>query len=171
MTSTDQKTEIIVGVKVVREFYADTSSVADNQISLQDLVWSIEMSQGQFSLILVCCNSVALRGKIAEYLRQECPAKIRYICLKPSTKKLYSTIQEQLGKEQPAVLMVYGLESVNAIDQLLLAANQIREEFRKNFYFPLILWVNDDIVRQLIRLAPDLESWTTHTYFHDEINT
>ena len=171
MTLTDQEVEIIPGVKVVRELYAITSSVTDNQISLQDLAWSIEMSQGQFSLNLACCNSVVLREQMMKYLRQECPVEFRYICLEPSVKKLYSTIREQLGNEQPAALMVSGLESVEAIDQLLLAANQVREEFRKNFHFPVIFWVNNEIVQQLIRLVPDLESWTTCTHFCDEIDT
>ncbi len=37
--------------------------------------------------------------------------------------------------------MVFGLESVGNLDELWSATNQVREEFRKNFPFPLVLWV------------------------------
>ncbi len=37
--------------------------------------------------------------------------------------------------------MVFGLESVGDLDVLWSATNQVREEFRKNFPFPLVLWV------------------------------
>ncbi len=76
-----------------------------------------------------------------------------------------STIQKQLKDEQPSAAMVFGLESVKDIDRLLISANQVREEFRKNFHFPLVLWVTDEILQKLIRLAPDLESWTTSIHF------
>ncbi len=57
--------------------------------------------------------------------------------------------------------MILGLESVKDIDNLLISANQVREEFRQHFPFPLVLWVNDEVLCKLIRLAPDLESWGT----------
>jgi WD40 repeat protein len=59
--------------------------------------------------------------------------------------------------------MVLGLESVDNLDYLLTSMNQVREEFRKNCPFPLVIWVNDGIVRKLIRLVPDIESWAKRT--------
>jgi hypothetical protein len=55
--------------------------------------------------------------------------------------------------------MILGLESVRELDNLLISANQVREEFRKNFPFPVVLWVNDEVLSKLVRLTPDLESW------------
>ncbi len=55
--------------------------------------------------------------------------------------------------------MVFGLEFVVAIDQVLSATNLVRDEFRKQFPFPLIVWINDDILQKLVRLAPDFHSW------------
>ena len=43
--------------------------------------------------------------------------------------------------------------------------NQVREEFRKNFHFPLVLWITDEISSKLIRSAPDFESWGTSIHF------
>ncbi|OYE04328.1 hypothetical protein CDG79_14000 [Nostoc sp. 'Peltigera membranacea cyanobiont' 232] len=65
--------------------------------------------------------------------------------------------------------MVVGLESVQNLSVMLTSANQVREEFRKNFAFPLVLWIDDEIYKQLIQLAPDLESWATTRNF--EIST
>ncbi|MBD2037916.1 ATP-binding protein [Leptolyngbya sp. FACHB-321] len=65
--------------------------------------------------------------------------------------------------QPPNALMVYGLESVTAIDQVLLATNLVREELRKKFPFPLVLWINDRILAKLDRLAPDLKSWAGNT--------
>jgi hypothetical protein len=39
----------------------------------------------------------------------------------------------------------------------------MRDEFRKQFQFPLVLWVNDEILRKLLLLAPDLKDWAATT--------
>lgn len=146
---------------------------AYNESSLQALVRAIErssrcaiaLSQGEFSLILARCNYSALRERMVQRLRQLCPVKIRELVLPESVKTLYTTIQAELGDEQPLALMVFGLESVNDLNTVLTSTNQVREEFRKNFPFPLVLWSNDEVLRHLIRLAPDFESWATTTDF------
>ncbi|MEH2356942.1 tetratricopeptide repeat protein [Nostoc sp.] len=133
----------------------------DNERSLQTLVRTITLSQGQFSLILLRCNYAALRQGMVQRLHQLSPVPIREITLPASVKTLYTNIREQLGDEQPPALMIFGLESVKDIDTVLTSANQVREEFRKNFPFPILLWVNDQVLQKLIRLATDLESWAT----------
>jgi len=65
--------------------------------------------------------------------------------------------------QPPNALMIYGLESVTAIDQVLLATNLVREELSKKFPFPLVLWVTDRVLTKLDRLAPDLKSWAGNT--------
>ncbi|MFW9265094.1 hypothetical protein, partial [Nostoc sp. CALU 546] len=133
----------------------------DNERSLQTLVRAITLSQGEFSLILLRCNYVALRQRMVQRLHQLSPVHIHEITLPASVKTLYTNIREQLGDEQPPALMIFGLESVKDIDTVLTSANQVREEFRKNFPFPILLWVNDSVLQKLIRLATDLESWAT----------
>ena len=137
----------------------------NNDRLLEEIVWTLENSGGQFSLILVKCNYASLRSRMAEELRERYSGQIREIFLEPSDSKIYSIIREELGEEKPEVLMVFGLESVRDIDRLLVAMNSVREEFRKHCRFPLVLWVNDAIARKLIRLAPDFESWMTRTEF------
>ncbi|TVP61062.1 MAG: hypothetical protein EA343_15420, partial [Nodularia sp. (in: Bacteria)] len=133
----------------------------DNQQSLQTLVRAITLSEGEFSLILLRCNYAVLRQDMVERLRQLSPVQIREITLPTSVKTLYTAIKEQLGDEQPPALMVFGLESVKDIDTVLSAANRVREQFRQQFPFPILLWVNDQTLQKLIRLATDLENWAS----------
>ncbi|MEH2256290.1 nSTAND1 domain-containing NTPase [Nostoc sp.] len=133
----------------------------DNESSLKTLVRAITFSQGQFSLIILRCNYTALGQRMAERLHQISPVEICEITLPASVKTLYTNIREQLGDEQPPALMIFGLESVKDIDTVLTSANQVREEFRKNFPFPILLWVNDSVLQKFIRLATDLENWAT----------
>ena len=139
----------------------------DNERSLQTLVRTITLSQGEFSLILLRCNYAVLRQRMVERLRQLSPVHIHEIILPASVKTLYTNIREQLLDEQPPALMVFGLESVKDIDTVLTSANQVREEFRKNFPFPILLWVNDQVLQKFIRLATDLENWATIIEFEN----
>lgn len=142
-----------------------SENAIDKEQSLPDLAWAIAMSEGQFSLILAHCNYAVSHEHIVQRLRKNCPVEIREIVLDKSLAKLYSTIREQLKDEQPGAVMIFGLESLNNIDQVLTAMNQVREEFRKSFPFPLVFWINDEILKKLIRLAPDFENWATIIQF------
>lgn len=141
-----------------------------NERSLNTLARAITLSIGQFSIILARCNYANLRAEIVQQLKQRCSIDLRELYLTSSVKTLYTTIQAELGDQYPDALMVFGLEWVTAIDQVLTSTNQIREEFRKNLQFPLVLWVNDDILQKLIQLAPDFKSWAA-TSIKFEITT
>ncbi|EGJ30725.1 WD-40 repeat-containing protein [Moorena producens 3L] len=134
---------------------------------MQELAWAMETSQGEFSLILARRNYEALQDYIVRKLRQVCAIEFQEIYLNQSVKvkSLYTTILEELGDEQPAAVMVFGLESLSNLEQVLITTNQVREEFRKHCPFPLVLWVNDEVLETLIRFVPDLESWATTTNF------
>ena len=138
--------------------------VVDNDDSLRTLIRAITRSQGYFSLILARCNDATVREGVMQQLRHRCPVKIRELALKRSDKTLYTTVSDALGVEQPNALMVSSLESVASLDQVLVATNQVREEFR-NFSCPFILWITDEILHKLIRLVPDFESWATSVEF------
>ncbi|MCG8365200.1 MAG: ATP-binding protein, partial [Pseudanabaenales cyanobacterium] len=140
-----------------------------NQNSMNTLVRAIRLSAGQFSLILIQCNYARVRDRIAHQLRECCPLTIRELVLPADTDTLFTAIKAVLGEEQPAAVIVFGLESVKDLNTVLNSTNQVREEFPKHFPRPLVLWINDSILRQLIRVAPDLESWATTIPF--EIST
>ncbi|WP_442949672.1 nSTAND1 domain-containing NTPase [Nostoc sp.] len=133
--------------------------------SVTQLAWAIESSVGQFKLILARCNYARERDRLISKLQEICQVEIRVLAVQQSHRTLYTAIQSEFGEEKPACVMVVGLESVQNLSVMLTSANQVREEFRKNFPFPLVLWINDEIYKQLIQFAPDLESWATTRNF------
>jgi WD40 repeat protein len=85
--------------------------------------------------------------------------RIYKVTLKSNAISLYSTIHSEIGNSQPSALMILGLESVDELDDLLRTINHIRDEFRKRHPFPMVFWVNDELLRKLRRFAPDFTSW------------
>ncbi|BAY77047.1 WD-40 repeat-containing protein [Nostoc linckia NIES-25] len=133
----------------------------DNERSLLTLARTVKLTQRRFSLILVRCNYTSLRDQILQRLRQQCSVEFAELVLPSSTTKLYSSILNQVENQPPAALMILGLESVQALDDLLVAANKARDKFKSDFAFPIILWVTDRILHKLGRLAPDFNSWAS----------
>ena len=144
------------------------SAPSGNEESLQTLIRAIQLSAGQFSLILARCNFRALRERMIQQLRERCPVQIQTMMLPEGAVQLFTAINANFGNAPPPALMVFGLETVNELNPVLTSANQVREEFRNRFAFPLVLWVNDNILQKLIRLAPDLKSWSTTIEFRME---
>lgn len=144
-----------------------------NQRSLQRLIRAIALSGGQFSLILVRCNYRHLYQQVISDVRNLTKdVNIREVELSPQTTvNLHKTIISELYLDIPAVasdtppsaVMVFGLESVVAIEDLLTGLNQARDIYADTFAFPLVLWLQDDVATMLSRLAPDFKSWAATT--------
>ncbi|MEG3975373.1 WD40 repeat domain-containing protein [Microcoleus sp. herbarium8] len=150
---------------MINSHCSQDTAAQQNKSSLQTLSRTLSMSQGQFSLILVRCNYSAMKEETLRLLREESGIEIREIVLPTSVKTLYTTIETELDGSRPPALMVFGLESVSAIDRVLTSTNYVREEFRNNFPFPIVLWVTDKILKKMIRLVTDIETWTTTVEF------
>ena len=99
-----------------------------------------------------------------DQLRQQCPVPFAEITLEPTSQTLFTTLRAHIGDSPPQAVMVYGLDGVQDLDQVLTATNQIREEFRQ-FPFPLVLWLTDAGLKQLIRTAPDFYTWANSITF------
>ncbi|NER46325.1 MAG: tetratricopeptide repeat protein, partial [Symploca sp. SIO1A3] len=136
-----------------------------NDNVLEKLAWAIEAYQRKFALFFAHCNYEHLQGELRQRLQAKFSLPIQEIRLQSSIQNLYTTLLEALGQEKPAAVMVSGLESVEAIEELLTSTNNVREEFRKNLPCPLILWVNDQVLSLLIRLVPDFKSWGITFHF------
>ncbi|MEH1819351.1 MAG: hypothetical protein V7L31_09780 [Nostoc sp.] len=136
---------------------------AANERALRSLGRAITLSSGQFSLVLVCCNYRALQERMLQRLEELSSGvhQILKVVLPHNARSLYTSIHLQLLTEDrpPSALMILGLESVDGIDDLLRSINHIRDEFRKRHPFPMILWVNEEILQKVVRLAPDFASW------------
>ncbi|MCJ8280211.1 MAG: hypothetical protein MJK14_09955 [Rivularia sp. ALOHA_DT_140] len=143
--------------------------VAGNAGALRSLKRAISLSHGEFSLVLVCCNYQFLQEQILQQLQVDLNEGIllKKVFLPPQVRSLYSTIHSKIseaylqpnGEKSKIALVVLGLESVDEIDDLLSSINQVRDEFRKKHPFPMVLWVNEELLRKLRRLAPDFASW------------
>ncbi|MDY6940175.1 MAG: WD40 repeat domain-containing protein [Cyanobacteriota bacterium] len=147
------------------ERHQEEEVAAKNEEAIAELAFGIENSQGQFKLIFARCNYSQLRARAMARLQQISSVSVGELKLFPSTQTLFDRIQVEIADRQPEALAVWGLEEVHHLDRLLRATNQVREEFRKHFAFPLIIWVNDDILQKMIRVAPDFESWATIVEF------
>ncbi|WP_392531595.1 hypothetical protein [Nostoc sp. C117] len=147
------------------------NSTVNSTAATKRLARAIMVSAGEFSLILVCCNSVERQQQVLNLLTEFSPADIHEILLTPATDTLYTAITTAIGSTQPEALMVRGLESVVAINQLIISTNIMRDEFRKQFKFPLVLWVNDEILSKLVWLAPDFKDWAASTIRFDVVES
>jgi WD40 repeat protein len=139
----------------------ETDLIVANERPLRNLERAIALSQGQFSLVLACCNYGNLRQVILEQLSRMGweDDKILTVNLSKDALTLYTAVNLQELEYIPSALMVFGLETVDNIDDLLSSINQVRDEFRKSHAFPMVLWVNDQILQKMLRLAPDFASW------------
>jgi hypothetical protein len=127
-----------------------------NERSFSTLTRALTLAQGYFSFVLVNCNCLTLRQQIVDRVQANSTIKPRQLILPKSATTLYATITTELHGEQPPALMILGIESVVAIDRLLVSTNLLCSEFSKQFSFPLVFWVTDEILRKMIRTAPDL---------------
>ncbi|MBD0394623.1 MAG: hypothetical protein ICV52_12400 [Microcoleus sp. C1-bin4] len=144
---------------------AKYDSAKYNERSFSTLIRALRLSQGYFSFILVNCNSLTLRQQIVDRLQATCAVKPRQLFLPESATTLYRTIAAEVDGEKPPALMILGLESVQAIDRLLVSTNLLCSEFSKKFSFPVIFWVTDELLRKIIRTAPDLYNRMTTIRF------
>jgi hypothetical protein len=144
---------------------AKYDSAKYNERSFSTLIRALRLSQGYFSFILVNCNSLALRQQIVDRMQATCAVKPRQLFLPESATTLYRTIAAEVEGEQPPALMILGLESVQAIDRLLVSTNLLCSEFSKKFSFPVVFWVTDELLRKIIRTAPDLYNRMTTIRF------
>ncbi len=135
----------------------------ENDRSLKTLARAIELSSGEFSLIIVCCNSREKQGEIQQKLKDLYSIKPEELILEKTAKTLLSTIVTNLENKQPEALLVSGLESVENLEELLTASNIVRNQFREKLHFPLILWVTEEVQQKLMKLAPDFYSWAAVT--------
>lgn len=130
-----------------------------NDRSLSTLSRAITLSEGHFALILVRCNYEVCKEQMRRRLQALTGVTLSELVLPKAINSLYSPIVSILACQQTSALIVFGLESVTAIDQVLISTNQVREEFRKNLTRPLVLWITDEVLQKLARFAPDFKSW------------
>jgi len=146
-------------VERMREQDRPEEVAASNERSLSTLARAITLSQGHFALILARCNYQVCKEQMWQRLQELTRVPLSELVLQESITTLYTIIPAAGRGEQTSALSVFGLESVKAIDQVLISTNQVRDEFRKSLTLPLVLWVTDEVLQKLTRFAPDFKSW------------
>ncbi|OYQ66391.1 hypothetical protein B9G53_04340 [Pseudanabaena sp. SR411] len=131
----------------------------DRQATLKRLLRAIALSEGDFALLLARCNSIEVRDCLVADLKAQLGSGLydRHITDADGVVNLVDILDE-VG-EGTQVISVTGLEASPHLHDILALANNAREEFRKRFKFPLVLWVTDDVEAELRRRSPDLASW------------
>ena len=149
-----------------------TDIAISNQHSLHRLIRAIALSNDQFSLILVRCNYRELCKQVLDNIHSQTKdVNLREVFLSPSTTALHNTIVSELFLNIPAVktdslptaVMVFGLESVTNLEDLLSGINQARDIYAATFPFPIVLWLKDEVGTKMSRFAPDFKSWAATT--------
>lgn len=146
-------------VERMREQDRPEEVAASNERSLSTLARAITLSEGHFALILARCNYQVCKEQMWQRLQELTGVPLSELVLQESITTLYTIIPAARRGEQTSALSVFGLESVTAIDQVLISTNQVRDEFRKSLTLPLVLWVTDEVLQKLTRFAPDFKSW------------
>ncbi|NJL11473.1 MAG: hypothetical protein HC908_18720 [Calothrix sp. SM1_7_51] len=156
----------------MKQWQLQSTMAADNQHSLTRLIRAIAFGQGQFALILVRCNYLQLRLSMLENLRTVTKdIYLREIFLEASIESLHNKIISDLHLDNPVVasdkkpdaVMIFGLESVTLLEELIVNINQARDIYAANFSFPLVLWLTEEVAASLSRNAPDFKSWAATT--------
>ncbi len=137
---------------------------ADRLATLKRLLRAIALSEGDFALLLARCNSIEVRDHLVADLKAQLGSRLydRHVTDADGVVNLVDILDE-VG-EGTQVISVTGLEASPHLHDILALANNAREEFRKRFKFPLVLWVTDEVESELRRRSPDLASWAAPSF-------
>jgi hypothetical protein len=145
-----------------------TDVAAKNQKTLQQLAQAMALSRGQFKLILVRCNYGDVCQRWSEELTQTCQDQHQFSLtaahLPPHAQNLVQAIQA-IEPFPPDGLQLLGLNQLADVRQFLANSNQIRDRLRRNCPFPIAIWLDDNSLKQMLKVANDLHSWTTSKHF------
>lgn len=127
--------------------------------ALKRLARALSLSAHRFTLILVRNNNPEAIESVFQELDANYSVNPNILLLPEDSRSLFTAIQSI--KLPNKGLMVIGLEAITELDEFLITTNQMRNEFRHRFPFPVVLWVNDMVIGKLVKLAPDFYSWAS----------
>ena len=142
-----------------------------NEKVLRQVARAVHLSQGQFSLMRLRCDYRRLRLEWSERLRQFCQTEyglsVPILELEATDDRLYAQLKAFVDgvPEVPHGVQVVGFEALRDRETLFSTANQIRETLRESFPLPLLFWLDEASVVQLMASANDLHSWSTGKRF------
>jgi tetratricopeptide (TPR) repeat protein len=150
-----------------------------NEDYYDELVASIEASQGIFSLLIAVCDDQGLRERLIQRYEQELKAdgwqgyRLRLAQREPSLRAALSAWQQHHAGQgnQLVFFSVVGVEDLlwltppspatdasSELDKFLGYLQWTREAVGK-FPYPIVLWVTTRVVKAINQRAPDFWSW------------
>lgn len=169
-----------------------TDRQQSNEAAYENLLVSIEASDGIFALFIAVCDDRAFREQIVQRYEQELGAQIPLFRLtlnrkEPSLRAAIAAWAESHPEAQQgrrAVLSVTGTEELLAVkvraddaeqteQEKFLGYLQWTREAIGHFPYPIILWVTSRILRLISRRALDFWSWRSGVFrfVSDEVPT
>lgn len=130
--------------------------------ALKTLARSLSLSQNRFSLTFV--RTAYPKAYLLSLLHERYNLVPNTLDIPIEAKQLYPIIQDYwdaCAKGHISALCIAGLDTVTHLDELLISTNQMRNEFQQHFAVPIVIWVNDEIIQKLIKLAPDFYNWAS----------
>ncbi|MFB8788233.1 MAG: tetratricopeptide repeat protein [Potamolinea sp.] len=157
----------------------DTQSFPDttdqNEDSYDDLLVSIEASQGKLSLLIAVCDQLDFREQIIQRYEAELQPEMRpyRVTLARREPSLRAAIAELVAKDEylrqggQAVLTVTGIEQFYFLklgekrseQDLFFGYLQWTREGMREFPFPIVIWMTNQIQASLSKKALDFWSW------------
>ncbi len=148
---------------------------AENLEAYEDLLVTIEASQGVFSVLIAVCDNGQFRDELIARLEAELQSDIRCyrLSLIRGEPSLKMTILQKLQTDDylrgggRSVVMVTGAEQLYFLQlgeekseqDAFFGYLQWTREALPEFRFPIVLWVTTQLLTQMERKAPDFWGW------------
>ncbi|MEB3178333.1 MAG: tetratricopeptide repeat protein [Nostocaceae cyanobacterium] len=147
----------------------------ENLDAYDDLIVSIEAKPQGLNLLIAVCDDSRFRNLIISKYEAELQSSFRHYRVtltksEPSLKAAISqliTQEEYLKQHQPVLATVTGAEQLYSLkleaersqQDIFFGYLQWTREALREFNFPIVLWVNNEILINLVKKSPDFWSW------------
>jgi tetratricopeptide (TPR) repeat protein len=148
----------------------------ENQRNFRKLLLSVQASLKQLNLLIAICDHPTYREELIQDYEAQLTAK-GITCLRVQLDRHQTSLKQALlalAAEEPAlhedipvVVTVCGADQMlsvrleeeqSAREQFFFSLQWTREALRQ-FQFPIVIWLTEQIVRELTQQAPDFWSW------------
>lgn len=163
---------------VTNELFADDDK--QNLDAYDDLIVSIQAKEHDLSLLIAVGDDLNFREEIISQYETELqpdfrPYRVTLARGEPSLRAAISQLvenEEYLRQGGKAVITVTGVEQLYFLNlgeerseqEIFFGYLQWTREALREFPYPIILWVTNQILSNLIKKAPDFWSWRTGVF-------
>jgi tetratricopeptide (TPR) repeat protein len=151
-----------------------------NQYAYDDLIVSIQAKEHGLSLLIAVCDDSNLREQIINQYETELqpefhPYRVTLARREPSlTAAIYQLVQQEeyLRQGGKAVITVAGADQLYFLrlgeqrseQEIFFGYLQWTREAMRQFSYPIIIWVTNQMLSNLMKKAPDFWSWRSGVF-------